>query len=97
VHFPEQVFCGTWNVNAKKPDPDEDLLMWLNQGGEAPDLFCVGFQEIVDLTTVNVVADGKTRERSAVWCDRLLAAVNSMGVGFFKLVHEKVWAGSSLG
>jgi inositol polyphosphate 5-phosphatase INPP5B/F len=85
-----KVMCGTWNVNAKKPEADDDLLTWLHKdGGDAPDIFCVGFQEIVDLTTVNVVADGKTRERSAFWREKILASINTIGGTTYKLVHEK--------
>ena len=48
------VLCATWNVNGKKPDPSEDLNLWLNNhGGAEPDLFCIGFQEIVDLNAVS--------------------------------------------
>jgi len=86
-------------VNGKKPDPDEDLCLWLHpKGEEVADIYCLGFQEIVDLTTVNVVADGKTRERSAVWCEQLVAAINSIDPGGaqFKLVHEKVRGASTL-
>jgi len=86
-----KIFCGTWNVNAKKPDPDEDLRIWLHKdSGDIPDVFCFGLQEIVDLTTVNVVADGKTKERSLVWCDELLKAIDTIGGGKYTLVHYKV-------
>ena len=48
------VLCATWNVNGKKPDPSEDLNLWLNNhGGAEPDVFCIGFQEIVDLNAVS--------------------------------------------
>lgn len=43
------IFCGTWNVAAKKPD-DIDLSEWLLEEGKArANLYVVGFQEIVDL------------------------------------------------
>jgi hypothetical protein len=86
-----KIIVGTWNVNGKKPDPDEDLLHWLHKdGGDPPDIFCLGLEEIVDLTTVNVVADSKTRQMSGIWCDCILAAVNTIGGGAYKLVHAKV-------
>ena len=43
------IFCGTWNVAAKKPD-EVDLSEWLLEEGKArASLYVVGFQEIVDL------------------------------------------------
>ena len=90
------VTCGTWNVNAKKPDPNEDLLKWLHKdGGDGPDLFFIGFQEIVDLNAVNVVADRGTRERAAVWSERIEAAINTIPGCSYRPVHEKV-SGASL-
>jgi len=87
---PISVLSGTWNVNGKKPSPDEDLLLWLRSHGNpssGPDFYCLGFQEIVDLTTVNVVADTKTRERSSLWVQHVLQAVN--GIGAYEVVHVK--------
>ena len=85
------IACGTWNVNAKKPEPEDNLLKWLlKRGGEGPDFFFIGFQEIVDLNAVNVVADRGTRERAAVWSERLSQAVNSIPGSSYQLVHEKV-------
>lgn len=85
-------------LDMQKPDPDENLLDWLHKpGSPPPDVFCIGFQEIVDLTTVNVVADGKTRAQSAVWCERLAAAINTIDPATtYKLVHEKHLVGIML-
>lgn len=89
-----KLFVGTWNVNAKKPDPNEDLKTWLHKyGGEPADVYCFGLQEIVDLTTVNVVADGNTTKRSGVWCEEFLKSINSLGGGVYNLVHAKSMVG----
>ena len=52
------VFCGTWNVNAKKPG--EDISSWLMppaSRGKLPDIYCLGFQEVVDLNAQNLLVD----------------------------------------
>jgi len=48
------LFVGTWNVNGQPPG--EDVAEWLAPRGMAkPDMYVVGFQEIVALTTENVL------------------------------------------
>jgi phosphatidylinositol-bisphosphatase len=48
------VFCGTWNVNAKKPK--EALGDWLVQKAlKEPDVYAIGLQEVVDLNGANLV------------------------------------------
>lgn len=66
------IFCGTWNVNAKKQDGG--LQDWLNpKSCTVPvDIYAIGFQEIVDLNASNVLLDGsKTAERSKFWQQRI--------------------------
>ena len=88
---PISILCATWNVNGKKPEPTEDLNLWLNNhGGPVPDLYCIGFQEIVDLNAVNVVADSKSKERSGKWREKLLETINSISSNSYVLVEEKV-------
>eukprot|EP00823_Brevimastigomonas_motovehiculus_P003217 TRINITY_DN1949_c0_g1_i1.p1 TRINITY_DN1949_c0_g1~~TRINITY_DN1949_c0_g1_i1.p1 ORF type:complete len:685 (-),score=128.46 TRINITY_DN1949_c0_g1_i1:411-2465(-) len=51
-------FMGTWNVQAKKPPTSGDLTLWLNCDSTAsPDIYAVGFQEIVDLNASNLLVD----------------------------------------
>lgn len=69
-----KVFCGTWNVNAKKPT--EDIGLWL-KGSKAivdnpPDLYAIGFQEIVDLNAHNLVVDHNAND---VWEETVAAAL----------------------
>ena len=50
-----KVFCGTWNVNGKANSEDEGLKPWLlSSHSTGADVLAIGFQEIVDLTPVNV-------------------------------------------
>mmetsp|Transcript_13038 Transcript_13038/g.23138 ORF Transcript_13038/g.23138 Transcript_13038/m.23138 type:complete len:841 (+) Transcript_13038:63-2585(+) len=70
------VFVGTWNVNGKKPL--EDITPWLSVGGETsqpPDVYAIGFQEIVDLTASNVVLDSGSKDRSNVWLETIALAL----------------------
>lgn len=74
-----RLFLGTWNVNAK--GKDESLESWLcgdwgPNGETAPDIVCVGFQEIVDLNAVNVAMEGKSQQRSQFWLDRIRTTLN---------------------
>lgn len=73
------VLCATWNVNGKKPDPEEDLSLWLkHHEGPPPDIFCIGFQEIVDLTAVNVMAETNTKKMSSKWRESLQHTINQI-------------------
>ncbi|CAM9113698.1 unnamed protein product [Ectocarpus sp. 13 AM-2016] len=65
------VFCGTYNVAGKKSE-GEDLGPWLKQCTGEPDIYALGFQEIVDLNAVNVaVSDSKSQQRAAIWRQEL--------------------------
>ncbi len=70
-----RVFCGTYNINAKKLE-DAGLQAWLSPPtlpeteSDAPDIYALGFQEIVDLNVTNVALDGsKTVQRSHAIAD----------------------------
>jgi inositol polyphosphate 5-phosphatase INPP5B/F len=75
------IFVGTWNVNAKgiKDETLDDWLCkdWGGDGRFAPDIVCVGFQEIVDLNAVNVAVDNKTQQKSQYWADQLRQTLNA--------------------
>ena len=50
------ILCATWNVNAKRPS--EDLAPWLTDPNyPEPDVYVIGFQEIVDLNAGNLLVD----------------------------------------
>jgi len=50
---PAKIFCGTYNLNGKRPD--ESLIPWLFAKGNDIDLYAIGFQEVVDLTTTSLL------------------------------------------
>ena len=62
INFPKDardryILCASWNVNAQMPSANEDITPWLVPGNQlpSPDVYVIGFQEIVDLTTGNVL------------------------------------------
>jgi len=67
------VFCGTWNVNAKVPN--ENLEAWLCPYGaekKAPDVYCIGIQEIVELNAMNIgMSDANSAKQSQMWEDKV--------------------------
>jgi len=66
-----KVFCGTWNVNAKKIENDENLMSWLCPDGQFVDFYVIGFQEIVDLTAVNVAVESKSQKQTLYWKEQI--------------------------
>eukprot|EP01031_Cornospumella_fuschlensis_P042228 gene42228-51563_t len=65
------VFCGTWNVNAKKQEGS--LTEWLLPPSSTPsDIYAVGFQEMVDLNALNVAINSQNTEKRAVfWQEKI--------------------------
>jgi inositol polyphosphate 5-phosphatase INPP5B/F len=77
-----KIFCGTWNVNGKIiKSEDDDLADWLcppasslytnDKSEPVADLYFVGFQEMVDLTAVNVALDSKSQARGHFWEEKI--------------------------
>ncbi|EIW61212.1 DNase I-like protein [Trametes versicolor FP-101664 SS1] len=60
------IFIGTWNLNGRPP-PTESLLPWLfpRPNTPEPDMFALGFQEIVPLTAQQIVQTDPEKKR--VW------------------------------
>mmetsp|Transcript_28166 Transcript_28166/g.45339 ORF Transcript_28166/g.45339 Transcript_28166/m.45339 type:complete len:712 (+) Transcript_28166:48-2183(+) len=67
------IFCGTWNVNAKVPN--ENLAAWLCPWGseeKAPDVYCIGIQEVVELNAMNIgMSDANSAKQSLMWEDKV--------------------------
>ncbi|KAL5636707.1 hypothetical protein ACGC1H_000616 [Rhizoctonia solani] len=65
-----QIFVGTWNLNGRPPV--DKLLPWLfpRAGRCKPDLFVLGFQEIVPLTAQQIVQTDPEKKR--MWEDYIL-------------------------
>lgn len=76
------VFVGTWNVNGKKPG--ENLAPWLRAGkgttgGKRPEIYVVGFQEMVELNTQSVLLNSAMpgiEARSKQWQANIESVVN---------------------
>ncbi|KAL1680770.1 SacI homology domain-containing protein [Schizophyllum commune] len=68
------IFAGTWNVNGRPPS--ESLLPWLFPRPSAyePDIFAIGFQEIVPLTAQQILQTDPDKRR--VWEASLLEALD---------------------
>ncbi|KAJ7180325.1 inositol polyphosphate phosphatase [Mycena crocata] len=60
------IFVGTWNLNGRPPS--ESLLPWL------PDMFVLGFQEIVSLTAQQIVQTDPEKRR--IWEARILETLD---------------------
>lgn len=78
-----------------------DLAEWLypadseyvtDSGQPTSDLYCIGFQEAVDLTAVNVAMDTETKKRSAQWQDAISECLNGRGVRY-RLIATKYLVG----
>ncbi|KAI9000860.1 DNase I-like protein [Trametes punicea] len=65
------IFVGTWNLNGRSPS-SESLLPWLfpRPNTTEPDLFAIGFQEIVPLTAQQIVQTDPEKKR--VWEAKIL-------------------------
>uniref|UniRef100_A0A8H8CK11 phosphoinositide 5-phosphatase n=1 Tax=Psilocybe cubensis TaxID=181762 RepID=A0A8H8CK11_PSICU len=63
-------FIGTWNLNGKPPS--ESLLPWLfpRQSTNEPDMFVLGFQEIVPLTAQQIVQTDPEKRR--IWENKIM-------------------------
>jgi phosphatidylinositol-bisphosphatase len=86
-----KIFCGTWNVNAKKQEGG--LTDWLlpkeTMRDQGPaDVYAIGFQEMVDLNAMNVALDsGKSQQRSTFWQQTITECLQS--VGQYTIIAEK--------
>eukprot|EP00943_MAST-04B_sp_MAST-4B-sp1_P000057 g57.t1 len=82
------IFVGTFNVNGKKPT-STGIREWLNlnfkyepsnkQKVELPDIYVIGFQEIVDLNAANVIQESESEKRTGTWSKMLGLHLNDIG------------------
>ena len=95
------IFCGTWNICNKKPNNEQKTLLrhWLlpttsdttttNTNKIHPDIYSIGFQEIVDLNARNIVIDGsKSIENSLYWCDIILDILHTTKIPYICLLER---------
>ncbi|KAJ1281085.1 hypothetical protein BS78_04G281100 [Paspalum vaginatum] len=69
-----RVFVGTWNVGGKPPDSSVNLEEFLQIEG-LPDIYVLGFQEIVPLNAGNVLVV-EDNEPAAKWLGLIYQALN---------------------
>ncbi|AQK74982.1 Type I inositol polyphosphate 5-phosphatase 5 [Zea mays] len=69
-----RVFVGTWNVGGKPPDSSVNLQEFLQIEG-LPDIYVLGFQEIVPLNAGNVLVV-EDNEPAGKWMDLIYQALN---------------------
>ncbi|CCM05549.1 uncharacterized protein FIBRA_07776 [Fibroporia radiculosa] len=69
------IFVGTWNLNGRPPS-SESLLPWLFPRSTTvdPDIFVLGFQEIVPLTAQQIVQADPEKRRA--WEVKILDTIN---------------------
>lgn len=90
------IFCGSWNVNDKILAEDGDCLSdWLLPHDQfLADIFAVGFQETVALSTMNVVFDGtKSTDRAVYWQRKINETFLSKGLQY-TLIEERHLVGN---
>ncbi|KAH9943297.1 inositol polyphosphate phosphatase [Epithele typhae] len=66
------IFAGTYNVNGRPPST-ESLLPWLFPRPNSPDIFAIGFQEIVPLTAQQIIQTDPEKRR--VWEAKIVDAL----------------------
>ena len=58
--------------------------------GSFADLYAVGFQEIVDLNAVNVLADNKTNKVSHFWEGQIISCLASTGTKYVHIMTQSL-------
>ena len=87
------IFVGTWNVNGKVP---KRIKPWLKTS-RAPHIYALGLQEMVDLSTMNVVSDQVTASRCAAWEQRVPKSLRTLFNGKeYELIASKYMVGLCL-
>ena len=74
-----RVLVGTWNVNGKKVN--EDLSPWLRPRGQGkrPDVYVIGFQEMVELNAQSVLLNQAMpgiESKSKDWQSKIERVIN---------------------
>lgn len=86
-----RVFCGTFNLNGKSPE--EDLRPWLFPNQQRVDVYAVGFEEVVDLSTTSYLLQSDWLEREQRWikaCDEVLCSDSSAAKFFLSMGRKPV-------
>jgi len=85
---------GTWNVGARRPH-GESLLQWLEfDGVSEPDVYVLGFQELVELSAKQVIkTDGYER---VAWENLILRTLNQKVENGYVLLRSEQLVGACL-
>ncbi|KIJ70155.1 hypothetical protein HYDPIDRAFT_35582 [Hydnomerulius pinastri MD-312] len=90
------IFAGTWNVNGRPPS--ENLLSWLfpRNNIPEPDIFILGFQELVPLTAQQIVQTDPEKKRA--WEHKIMEALNGRlhKSGDYVLLRSEQLVGTAL-
>lgn len=78
------IFVGTFNLNGRTTGLNEDLTMWLfpdrlGFSKSLPELFVIGFQEIVELSPTQIMSTDPTRRQ--LWEKAVLRCLNEYASG----------------
>ncbi|EPZ31706.1 DNase I-like protein [Rozella allomycis CSF55] len=93
TYFPLSVFVATWNVNGKSPSINhESLSPWLSSESH-PDLYVIGFQEIVELTPAQIMMTDP--DKRLLWERQIQKSLNADGEKY-TLVTSGQLVGASL-
>lgn len=85
---PLKVMILTWNVNAKIEQKSEIRSLFFSEGdtkADFPEIVAVGLQEVVELSTSNVVGSaiaGQGRDRAGKWQEMILEMFQAEGLQF---------------
>lgn len=72
-----KVYCGTFNVNGRACDENLNPWLCLSEISESAnadssiDIYALGFQELVDLTTTNLLLSSSSIEREIAWMNSI--------------------------
>ncbi len=89
IYNNSSIFVGTFNVNGKKPT-STGIREWLNMNNKyenndynvaLPDIYVIGFQEIVDLNAANAISETESEKRTCEWGKMLGLYLNDIGKG----------------
>ncbi|KAJ0979484.1 hypothetical protein J5N97_014958 [Dioscorea zingiberensis] len=75
-----RMFVGTWNVGGRAPHGGLDLRDWIMGMPVRPDIFVLGFQEIVPLNAGNVLG-AENKVPAATWLSLIRRALNDQKKG----------------
>ncbi|URE05176.1 inositol-1,4,5-trisphosphate 5-phosphatase' [Musa troglodytarum] len=74
-----RMFVGTWNVGGRPPHRGLNLRDWLTSTPSSPDIYVLGFQEIVPLNAGNVLGP-EDKGPAGKWLSLIRQVLNPAGI-----------------